>query len=295
MRVPGKTIALILVAGVAAVALGLLVYPERAGIPFAGGCRALPVSAAVSDIAIDNARGIAYLAYLNRTGTVMLVDLNAAEPRVRAALASDPPDFRPVALSLYVSPEGTRRLFVADAGASLHIFEQAPTGAFALLKSMRDPLIVNPTAVVGVGPEQFYVTTDAAVIYFDGQRMTSMAGELRVAAGIAASPDGRVIYVSETGGKRLQRFDRDPASGTLTPQEPIALPIRPNHVSVDAAGTIWVAADQRVLTLNRTGGVAASYRADTNELERATAVAARPPQVVLGSLSDPKLLLCQTP
>ena len=48
--------------------------------------------------------GVAYLAYLDRepnaegkraTGTIMLVDLNAAEPRVRAALATDPPDFRP--------------------------------------------------------------------------------------------------------------------------------------------------------------------------------------------------------
>ena len=115
----------------AGVLFALLVYPGpfRKGLVqdeashFAGTCRALPLEAGAGDISIDRERGIAYVAYLNRTptaegkaptGTVMLVDLNAREPRVRAALLTEPPDFRPTALSLYVPAQGARRLFVVD-------------------------------------------------------------------------------------------------------------------------------------------------------------------------------------
>src|SRR5262249_27512131 len=139
---------------------------------FAGTCRALPTAAGAGDISVDNARGIAYVAYLDRTqdahgklarGTVMLVDLNVAEPRVRAALLSDPPDLRPIALSLYVPAQGARRLFVIDAGAAgatIQIFEQLTSGDFRLVKSVSDALLLNPTAIVAVGPEQFYAAID---------------------------------------------------------------------------------------------------------------------------------------
>ena len=99
----------------------------------------------MNDIALDEARGVAYLAYSNReendegkrpTGTIMLVDLNAPEPRVRAALNADPPDFRPVALNLEVANDGARRLFVTDDAGSMYVFEQSPTGAFTLVKTL---------------------------------------------------------------------------------------------------------------------------------------------------------------
>ena len=182
--------------GVAALAaVALLVYRSvTSGPRLDGTCRAIPTAAGVGDITIDNVRGVAYLAYLDRApnaegkqpvGTIMLVDLHAKEPRVRAALNSDPPDFRPLALSLYAPAQGARRLFVIDAGKpspSVQVFEQSPTGAFSLSKLVRDSRLANPSAVVAAGPDQFYVLSERpwwyfgspAVAYYDGQRMTSV-------------------------------------------------------------------------------------------------------------------------
>jgi hypothetical protein len=157
----------------------------------AGSCRAIATAAGVGDISIDAARGIAYLAYLDRTpnaegkeptGTIMLVDLNAKEPRVRAALASDPTSFRPLALSVYAPPEGARRLFVVDGGRgtlAIQVFEQSSTGAFTLVQTLHDSRLTNPSAIVASGPDQFYVVSKGpwwrfgakSVAYFDGQSL----------------------------------------------------------------------------------------------------------------------------
>ena len=126
----------------------------------AGDCRALQATAGVDDIALDDTRGVAYLTYLDRkesedgkrpTGTIMLVDLNAKEPRVRAALTSDPPEFRPVALNLDVAPDGMRRLYVADDNGSMYEFEQSASGTFALVKKADEHKLARPNAVVTRG------------------------------------------------------------------------------------------------------------------------------------------------
>jgi hypothetical protein len=71
---------------------------------FAGSCRTIALGGSSEDIVIDRRRGIAYLSLLDRDsarrddqvlGTVMLLDLNRAEPAPRAAMAYDPEDFRP--------------------------------------------------------------------------------------------------------------------------------------------------------------------------------------------------------
>jgi hypothetical protein len=156
-----------------------------------GACREIATAAGVGDISVDAARGIAYLAYLDRTpnaegkepvGTIMLVDLNAKEPRVRAALATDPASFRPLALSVYAPAEGARRLFVIDGGKgklAIQVFEQSSTGAFTLVQTLHDSRLTNPSAIVASGPDQFYVVSKGpwwrfgaqTVAYFDGQSL----------------------------------------------------------------------------------------------------------------------------
>jgi hypothetical protein len=185
--------------GVVALAvLALFVYQSvTSGPRLDGTCRVIPTAAGVGDISIDPARGIAYLAYLDRApnaagkqpvGTIMLVDLNAKEPRVRAALNSDPPDFRPLALSLYAPAQGARRLFVVDAGKlspAIEVLEQSATGTFSLVKLVRDSRLVNPSAILAAGPDQFYLVNRSpwwqfgtpSVAYYDGQRMTSVTAD----------------------------------------------------------------------------------------------------------------------
>ncbi|HVY83462.1 MAG TPA: hypothetical protein VG994_20925 [Steroidobacteraceae bacterium] len=185
----------LIVGGVAALALAAwLLYPRIAtrGVG-RDSCREIPTAAGVGDIAVDTARGVAYLAYLDRTsnaegqrptGTIMLVDLNAKEPRVRAALSSDPQHFRPIALSLYAPEQGVRRLFVLDRGdgvLAVQVFEQSATGAFTLVQTLHDSRLANPTAIVASGPDQFYVVSPGpwwqfgrqSVAYFNGQTLVT--------------------------------------------------------------------------------------------------------------------------
>jgi hypothetical protein len=126
----------------------------------AGDCRTLQATAGVEDIALDEARGVAYLAYLDRkksdegkrpTGTIMLVDLNAKEPRIRAALTSDPPEFRPVGVNLDVATDGVRRLYVADDNGARYVFEQSSSGTFALTREADQRKLTAPHEVVTRG------------------------------------------------------------------------------------------------------------------------------------------------
>ncbi len=250
---------------------------------FDGSCKALPLGASAEDLRIDPANGLVYLTYYDSidarrpgnvpvntsTGTVMLVDLNATEPHVRAALSTDPADFKPSGLSLNMNAKGAKRLFVTSRTQlgkhSVEIFDQTATGAFAPVETVRDPLLWSPTAIVAVGPRQFYVVNQlgfrradngdwgvrvrdhlrgdqSTIVYYDGEQMKIVASRLSLASGIAISPDGRIVYVAESAAGRIQMFDRNLTSGALTEKGRIHVPSAPHNITVDADGTLWVSA-----------------------------------------------------
>jgi arylesterase/paraoxonase len=250
---------------------------------FAGSCTTLGMDASAEDIQIDRARGVAYLSYLDRrglvegkpvTGSILLLDLNLPDARPRAALLSEPAAFRPHGLSLYRSGDGALRLFAIshppEAPHVIEIFEQGLTGAFSVVRNVRDPLLVRPNALLAVGPAQFYVANDSGarngfervtemlfrrglstIAYFDGKAMRVVASGLKSAAGIGMSPDGAFVYVSETSGNRIAVFARNPASGDLTPRGHVDLGSAPDNINVNADGSLWVAAHAKVLALVR--------------------------------------------
>lgn len=246
---------------------------------FDGSCKAIPLEMSAEDLRIDPTNGLAYLTYYdsidgrtNRrapagsTGTVMLIDINAAEPHVRAALSAEPAGFKPSGLSLYTNANGTKRLFVTSRRElgkhSVEIFDQSPTGAFTPTETIRDAKLWSPTSIVAVGPRQFYVVNQlgfkrafedgtpnvrdqlrgnqSTVVYYDGEQMKIVARGLSLASGIALSPDGLNAYVTESAGGRIQVFDRDPASGDLTRKNEIDVPGAPHNITVDADGVLWV-------------------------------------------------------
>ncbi len=340
--------------GLAAILFVLYVYPGfLSPVPshFDGTCRTLPMSAGAEDLRIDPTNGLAYLSYFEHagrgprslgTGTVMLVDLNTAEPRVRAALATEPAHFTPSGLSLYAPSSGPKRLFVvnrAELGThGVEIFDQSATGAFAPVETVRDPLFWSPTAIVAVGPKQFYVVNDAGfkedfdasdprkyvaqklrgnrgtVVYFDGKSGRIVADRLGVPTGVAVSPDGRTLYVVESGDGRIQLLDRDPTSGALTSTRRIRIGDTPHNITVDTDGSLWITVHSLGSSFVQGIGDAAStfptrvvkvvpsvsgdsdisdvYVNGGSELSGGTIAAPRGNQLVIGSATDHKLLLC---
>jgi arylesterase/paraoxonase len=270
----------------------LYVYPgilSPVTARFDGTCRVIETAASAEDVRIDPTTGVAYLTYYDvlrpqpggkrESGTVMLADLNAVEPRVRAALNSAPPEFYPAALSLFTPPSGPKRMFVVSWSSpgqhSIEIFEQSATGAFNPVESIKDPLLWSPSGVLAVGPRQFYVTNDhgyrekdavtverrreaklrtnrGTILYYDGTRMRIVASRLDRASSLALSPDGRTVYVSESDARQVDVFDRDLATGELTKREELKVDGVPHNLTTDEKGNVWVAAHPRALQFMRT-------------------------------------------
>lgn len=308
-------------------------------------CTPFELAASAEDIRIDRARGVAYLSYLDRRGqiegkavlgTVMLLDLNLPEARPRPALASDPPAFRPHGMSLYRAGDGSQRLFVIShppaAGHNVEVFDQLPTGAFSPARTIRDPLLIDPNAIVAVGPAQFYVANDSgarnafdrvtemlfrrgmsAIVYFDGQTLREVATGLKAASGIAMSPDGSRIYVSETAGNRLAVFERNAGTGDLTLLEHVPLGSAPDNLSVEPDGTVWIAAHAKVLALVQHFGNASKpaptevfrwrqggsptvvYRDLGTQLSAGSGAVRAGDELLIGSITTPRILRCRLP
>ena len=191
-----------------ALVVAVVLIATRSESHIDGACHEIATSAAVNDISIDQARGIAYLAYLDRkpnaddklpVGTIMLVDLNAKAPRVRAALATDPANFRPVGVSVYAPAQGPRRLFVLDASTgvfAVQVFEQSATGAFTLVETRHDSRLVNPRTIVATSPDQFDIVNQEPWWHFAGSSDVSAKYGTRSLIGSTAD---RKLMLCEAG------------------------------------------------------------------------------------------------
>ncbi len=249
----------------------------------ASDCRTIELAASTEDIQIDKARKLALLSYLDRrarmsdpsiTGTIMLLDLNSAEPRPRAALSFDPPDFRPHGLSLYQPPDAPARLFaISHAAADEHrveLFEQTPSGSYSPLTTIEDPLFSHPNAIAALGPRQFYVANDSGarnwferaqellfrrglstIVYFTGDSARVVDARLRSVAGIALSADLTRLYAAETMANALRIYERDLATGAIELLESVPLDGAPDNLNVAADGSVWIAVHARSLALLR--------------------------------------------
>jgi sugar lactone lactonase YvrE len=94
----------------------------------------------------------------------------------------------------------------------------------------------------------------AALYRFNGRALERMADGITVSNGLGWSPDGRVMYWSDTKAHSVYAFDFDAASGSITnrrvfasrqPKQP-ARPLddyggRPDGAAVDAEGGYWSA------------------------------------------------------
>jgi arylesterase/paraoxonase len=256
---------------------------------FAGHCRTIELGGSSEHMQLDRDRGLAYLSFLDRDslargwavdGTVMLLDLNLAEPAPRAAMLFDPGNFRPQALSLFKRGSAPAKLFVVsehpDGSHSVEIAEQGSGGGFFPREAVRDPAFIRPSAIVATG-----------------------------ARGMAPGPDASRLYVAETLAKALRIYRRNPANGALILEEIVDLNTAPAGLDVDEDGVVWIAAHPRL----RRPGPSQVLRFDPRQTgdSRLTqvylnagdeisggAVAARwRDEFLIGALFDKKVLICK--
>ena len=110
----------------------------------------------------------------------------------------------------------------------------------------------------------------ASLYRFDGSRLTRKAEDLTVVNGLAWSPSGNALYLSDTRAHAVYEFDFDSASGTLGQRRAFCqFAVKPNGASldgyggrpdgaaVDVEGNYWVAMfeGRRVLCITPAGVV----------------------------------------
>ena len=311
---------------------------------FAGHCLPIALGGSSEDIVIDRRRGIAYLSLLDRDGarrdeqalgTAMLLDLNRADPTPRAAMSYDPQGFRPHGLSLLATGSQPARLFVVsdrpDGSHTVEIAEEGATGGFFPKETIRDAAFVHPNAIVATGARQFYLTNDtldegrwalakqavlhsgrSTLVYFDGEKARVAVNDLNFPAGLALSPDGSRLYVTETLARQLRVYRRDAASGALAIEDIIDLAVAPGNIEVDDDGRVWIAAFPKLLSLAahlRNPGkhsptqvlrfdpedkrVTEIYTDDGAAISAGSAAAPWNGEFLVGAMLDKKVLLCK--
>ena len=250
---------------------------------FSGHCRAIALGGSSEYLQLDRERGLAYLSFLDRdslergeavNGTVMLLDLNLADPAPRAAMTFDPGNFRPQALSLFKRGSEPARLLAIsrhpDGSYSIEIAEQGSSGGFFPKEAIRDPAFISPSAIAASGAREFYLANDntnsgawakvkeavfrsgsATLIYYDGARARIEASGLDRIGGIATSPDASRLYVAEPLAKALRIYRRNPANGALALEEIVELDSAPAGLDVDEDGVVWIAAHPRLFRLGK--------------------------------------------
>jgi arylesterase / paraoxonase len=250
---------------------------------FAGTCKAIPLAGSAEDIQVDRGSAMAYLSVLDRralyegkdvTGTIIKVDLKAAHRTRTPAVAGTPEGFRPHGLSLFTDSDGQQRLFVINHPAgkphTVEIFERAEDGTFEHSETITNPWLLDPNAIVAVGPRQFYVVNtfgslpglrraiefavrlaSASIVYYDGDVMREVAEPVALGTGIAASADGGRVYVSEANAHRLRVYTRNSATGDLELFQNVKIFSAGDNLSIAEDGAIWVAAHPRPIQLMR--------------------------------------------
>ena len=257
--------------------------------------------------------------------------------------------FHPHGISVRVTSDGRTLLFAVNhPGASLfgdnpgggpahtiEIFERVGDGPLVHKRRIASDLLVSPNDVAAVGDDRFYVSNDhgsgpgfgrkleeylrlerANVLYFDGQRFTVVAEDLRYANGVAVSRDGARVFVAMVTSFAVAVFQRDASSGALTLTDEIDLGTAPDNIEIDAAGDLWIGAHPKLLTFvaytkdadkrspsqvlrvtqGKEGGfdVSEVFLSQGDDVSASSVAASRDGHLLIGSVLDRHFLHCRT-
>jgi sugar lactone lactonase YvrE len=149
----------------------------------------------------------------------------------------------PAAGGGYVLAAGQGFLFLDDSG---DVTELAQPDAGHTEVRMNDGAC-DAEGRFWAGTMAYDVTPGAGVLYrleLDGSCSTVLTG-LTISNGIGWSPDGKTMYLNDSGTGLVEAFDFDPASGDISGRRTlVSIPgpdIGPDGLTVDEEGGIWVA------------------------------------------------------
>ena len=222
-----------------------------------------------------------------------------------------PARFDPVGMSLF-DDGTTRRLFVVNAAAgSVELYEVEAAGDLGYLETFRERRLASPSNVTAVGPRSFYVVGEGGLMHFDGVAWRVVAEGLGAIGGLAASPDGARIYVSETTAGALRIFDRDRNTGNLTKARTVKLRAAPHNITVDGNGALTISARPKSFPIGRGAGAMslvlgyddrdpsikprALFVGDGGFLDKASVAARLDRTLLVGGPSKETFLLCELP
>ncbi|MGF1456399.1 MAG: SMP-30/gluconolactonase/LRE family protein [Alphaproteobacteria bacterium] len=154
-----------------------------------------------------------------------------------------------------------------------------------------------------------------AVLHFDGTQTRQVAGGLTFANGVVLDEQRQRLYVTETTEGTLRIFDRLGPDGALAERDTVAIGPGPDNLDLDGQGRLWVAGHPRLLALGNHGRDGPSpslvqrikngaldavnhptrtvYADPGTQLSGSSAAAVHNGRLVIGSLFDPHLLICE--
>lgn len=165
--------------------------------------------------------------------------------------------------------------------------------------------------------EQLFAAGYSALVYFDGEKLTEVLSDLASPGGVNVSTDGGRLFIAETQAKRVRILARDASSSALTEEARVPLAGLPDNIDIDANGAAWVASHGSAIGLVRqfidpekfspsivnrisrgAGGqwIAPEMRvSDGRELSAASVAVPQGGKLLMGSITDRKIMSCPLP
>jgi len=335
----------LLAAGWIAHVLGALGVFKTIAPHFAGECTAITGVVGPEDITIHPVTGVAYISSADwraavqgkpANGAIYAYDLKAQTPQPLNLTPDASAWFHPHGISLYIDKSGQDALFVVNhqkGKNSIEIYD-LKDGRLSHRKTISDPMLISPNDVVAVGRNRFYVSNDhrfgvgfmqtledflqlklSGVVYYNGSRFIEAAAGIGYANGINVSADGKILYLCSVTEGVLHSYNRDLASGKLTPRQEIELGTGLDNIEVDPAGGLWIGAHPQLLKFLQhakdasklspsqvlhliplaDGGydIQEIYLNKGEEISASSVAAAYGERLLIGAVFDPKFLDCR--
>lgn len=313
-----------------------------------GNCETLPGPIGPEDITIDPRNGLAYISADERrqflktgdygdtpNGAIWTLDTNSPMAMPKRMTHDLEGPFHPHGIALH--PEYNELYVVNHHSGTKHqidIFRITSPTSLELRKSITFPELISPNDLVVVGQDQFFITNDhgnprgtimevvedyltlplSSVVYFDGDNAHMAIEGIRMANGVAISPDQQTLFVAASMENSLIRYKRGNSPTEWTRDGSVYTAAAIDNLEWTERGTLLTGAHSRPLSFLAHAKDAANIspseviefsvrqaemQSDTLYLDMgekvsgASVAAMRQQQLLIGTVFDEQLTRCK--